>query len=516
MSRFHLKNALGLSLRRVSVTGVAYTLEPPEHVDDGETGQWISNEAGAVTYGVESRSATEEPGKQFTLTWDFASPGELRAHTRNVSRGVRIQVTEGPTGTLFTVSPRRATIIPLPRHLAAALVPAVTALLILTLAAAGVGASLAAGHGWPPGRSTKPTAPVSVVTTTTLSAAALVVNPAQGGTVECSAPSVAYPAITLSNRGDQPLQWQAAATGAGAMITPGSGTLDAGMSQTLSLQQKGGVTTAASVSITSNGGNASLTFSCATSHGTTTTNPPPPPPGHGTTTTNPPPPPPGHGNLLVTPTALALGSFCGDTFSGAGLTLSNTGDGFLTWQPPSGGGITLLPAGGQLNGHTSIPVSVSGTKSNTSFSITWLDRGQGSPQTQSVSLSCTPKVVNFSISPSSASWDCTKQGTYVPSITLTLNNTGSNVAVGWQITAREAPDLLNPNPNNIRWAYFNLAGGTVPAGSTAQVTITPYYWSSSDNLCIWTDSFYYHADVTLTSGGSGVFTFTYFIGHTIF
>src|SRR5262249_52734135 len=130
MSRFHLKNAFGLSLRRLSVTGVAYTLEPPEHVDDGDTGQWIANEAGAVTYGVEPRTPNQEPGQQFTLTWDFAAPGQPRARTRDVARGVRIQVSEGPTGTLFTVSPRRATVIPLPRQLVGALVPAVTALLI--------------------------------------------------------------------------------------------------------------------------------------------------------------------------------------------------------------------------------------------------------------------------------------------------------------------------------------------------------------------------------------------------
>jgi hypothetical protein len=223
-----------------------------------------------------------------------------------------------------------------------------------------------------------------------------------------------------------------------------------------------------------------------------------------------------HGNLALSPGALALGSFCGDAFSGASITLANTGNGLLTWQPPSGGGITLSPAGGQLSAGSSVSVGLSGTKSNTSFAITWLDGGQGSPKTQAVSLSCVTKVVNFKITPPTNYFACGLLSPPVPNLVLTLDNTGSNVAVGWQITAREAPDRLNPNPNNIKWAYFDAVGGSVPAGKTAQVTIKPYYWSDSDNLCWWTSpsDVPYHAVVTLTSGGAGTFTFTYTVRGT--
>jgi hypothetical protein len=162
-----------------------------------------------------------------------------------------------------------------------------------------------------------------------------------------------------------------------------------------------------------------------------------------------------------------------------------------------------------LGAGASTTVHAQGTKANTSVAITWLDGGRGAPQTRSVTLSCVAEVVNFSISPSSASWDCTTQGEFAPPVTLTLDNTGSNVAVGWQIAAREhAFGATMPI-----WATFSQTAGTVPAGGTATVTVYPYNNGSFDDLCAVTGkgppNTDYHADVTLTSGSTGIRTFTY-------
>ena len=218
-----------------------------------------------------------------------------------------------------------------------------------------------------------------------------------------------------------------------------------------------------------------------------------------------------HGKLAISSGTLVLGNYCGDPFSGVKLTLSNRGDGTLTWQPRSTGGITFSPAGGRLNAGASVSVAVSGTKSNTALTITWLDGGRGNPRTQTIALSCVPKVVTFSTSPSTYFWDCPSKGYSVGPITLTLDNTGSNTAVGWQISARESP---NQGPS-VPWATFSAVSGTVAAGGTATVIIYPYTDDSDGptlTLCNQTTGLAdYHADLTLTSGGSGSFTFTYTI-----
>jgi hypothetical protein len=108
----------------------------------------------------------------------------------------------------------------------------------------------------------------------------------------------------VRNVGGQALSWNAGVTVASASVTPSSGRLAQGQSQQLTVTQPGPTNTATNVTITSNGGNAVVRFTCAA-------------PGL-------------HGNLVVNPTALALGNYCGDSFSGVGITLSNTGNGPLT------------------------------------------------------------------------------------------------------------------------------------------------------------------------------------------
>jgi hypothetical protein len=50
---------------------------------------------------------------------------------------------------------------------------------------------------------------------------------------------------------------------------------------------------------------------------------------------------------------------------------------------------------------------------------------------------------------------------------VTLDNSGSNVAVSWSISITDTDPLGNV------WAFADSTGGTVPAGQVATVTITP-------------------------------------------
>jgi hypothetical protein len=111
--------------------------------------------------------------------------------------------------------------------------------------------------------------------------------------------------------------------------------------------------------------------------------------------------------------------------------------------------------------------------------------------------------VNFAIKPTqyppTGPYNC-NQGT-PPAVAITLDNTGSNVDVGWTLKMRET---LN-NPTNTPWASTSQSSGTIAVGKTASVTITP-----NPNSCPASGSeMTYHADISLTNGGSGTYTFAY-------
>jgi len=106
--------------------------------------------------------------------------------------------------------------------------------------------------------------------------------------------------------------------------------------------------------------------------------------------------------------------------------------------------------------------------------------------------------------PATGYWYCSQ---FPPTVTVTLDNTGSNVDVAWSVKMREVFPPTTP------WAAVNQSQGTVAAGRTAQITITP-------DVSICRESVYppgtpWHADVSLTSGGSGAYTFTYTIAEQV-
>ncbi len=96
--------------------------------------------------------------------------------------------------------------------------------------------------------------------------------------------------------------------------------------------------------------------------------------------------------------------------------------------------------------------------------------------------------------PATGSWYCPPTP---PAVAITLDNMGSNVDVGWKVTMRETIPSTTTH-----WATVDLSQGTVSAGKTSQITLTP-----NPRTCAYSAS--WHADVSLTSGGSGTQTFTY-------
>ncbi|HEU0025975.1 MAG TPA: hypothetical protein VFQ25_02575 [Ktedonobacterales bacterium] len=123
----------------------------------------------------------------------------------------------------------------------------------------------------------------------------------------------------------------------------------------------------------------------------------------------------------------------------------------------------------------------------------------------------SPPVFAFHATPASVSQACVGIQA-LPSFTVTLDNTHSTMAVSWQVkTDDNAPDGAH------YWAHPSASGqpgspsvplltGTVAAGASKVVTITPYN-DPSNTLCYQLqagpgDTVTYHVKVQTTSGGS--------------
>jgi hypothetical protein len=120
-----------------------------------------------------------------------------------------------------------------------------------------------------------------------------------------------------------------------------------------------------------------------------------------------------------------------------------------------------------------------------------------SPSTQPTQPSAptataTPRpVVNFKVRPTTFKQTCGNVGP----LSITLDNTGSNVAVSWKAGIID----LVPNTATL-WATASPTSGTVAAGGTATLTLTP-----SSSICQnITQPTPFHAEVDLT-GATGTF-----------
>lgn len=112
----------------------------------------------------------------------------------------------------------------------------------------------------------------------------------------------------------------------------------------------------------------------------------------------------------------------------------------------------------------------------------------------------TPKpnpVIKFFVRPLDAKQTCSGSGPLAP-LSFTLDNTGSNVDVQWQAGIID----LTPGTSSL-WANATPANGTVAAGSTATLTLTP-----DSTMCQHLQqSQQFRAQVTLV-GATGTFMLT--------
>jgi hypothetical protein len=111
-------------------------------------------------------------------------------------------------------------------------------------------------------------------------------------------------------------------------------------------------------------------------------------------------------------------------------------------------------------------------------------------------------VVKFTVHPTSFTQYCDSNGSPLPALAVTLDNTGSNTAVSWSI------QITDQDPKHTeQWASASPTSGSTPAGGTTRVAITP-----APDLCgklpISTAASPFHIGVVLTAGGSGSTTVT--------
>lgn len=411
MGDIYLSNQLRVPLIRAQYDKQALT-SPPEEIQPNTTLSWHVENAGSVTYDLAPDDGERGVVRRFTLEWPLTPSGEVLCQARDVASSLNIEVTRRPDGVLCAVAPkRRRAPPPARRSPTAPRIPRIAPLVAGVVIAALLGV-MAVAHGAQSGGQSGSSARQRASDGQSSGAAAnLVVSPSEATTVACSGSSVPFPPITLTNTGGQTLTWSAHATLTGASVNPASGSVAAGASQTLRVTQPGPTKEATYVSISSTAGRANVTFVC------------------GTATSTP------HGYLTAAPLSLALGNYCGDSFSfsaGFALTLTNTGNGSLTWSQARGARFALSPASGKLSTGASQPVIVSGTKSDSSFPIHWQDGGKGTVKSLTIHTYCNKSPTphgNLTVNPTSLALGDYCGGDF-SGVSLTLTNTG-NGSLTW-------------------------------------------------------------------------------------
>lgn len=120
-----------------------------------------------------------------------------------------------------------------------------------------------------------------------------------------------------------------------------------------------------------------------------------------------------------------------------------------------------------------------------------------------------PPMIKFSISPTSASWNCNTSRAPAPQ-PITLDNSGSNVSVRWQATAVES--LLGANGSPSPWADLSVSSGTIAAYGKQQLTVNPYP-PDSYQVCLASSLSGTPWHVRVVVAGVGAYTFTYTIAY---
>lgn len=120
-----------------------------------------------------------------------------------------------------------------------------------------------------------------------------------------------------------------------------------------------------------------------------------------------------------------------------------------------------------------------------------------------------PVMIKFSISPTSASWDCNTSAAPAPQ-PITLDNSGSNVSVRWQASAIES--LIGVNGSPSPWADLSVGSGTISAHDKQALTVNPYP-PSAYTVCQASTASGTPWHVSVVVAGVGTYTFTYTISY---
>jgi hypothetical protein len=113
----------------------------------------------------------------------------------------------------------------------------------------------------PAATATASSKPTATATRTPTPVPHLSVSPTGTNYVTCGSLPLSYPSVTVRNSGGGTLAWQASATNVHVTLSPASGSLGAGQSQTMTVSQtSGGAGT--DIHVTSNGGSATVSYMC--------------------------------------------------------------------------------------------------------------------------------------------------------------------------------------------------------------------------------------------------------------
>jgi hypothetical protein len=283
----------------------------------------------------------------------------------------------------------------------------------------------------------------------------------------------------VRNIGGQTLHWRSAPSLGSTTIAPPSGSVAPGQSQTVSVTQPGPASTASNISIVSDGGQTLVHFTCAP-----TPTPVPPAP------TRTPTPPPAHANLVVSaPNKNASENCNGGPAAPYSITLNNTGsDVSVGWQFVAAGGWAIAsPSSNTIGAGQTATVQVTpsvcpspGTA--TTYQATLhlsFPQGGSQPDIQlSDVINGPPPVVNFVASFQATGNQrfndtCYPINSTLPAITVTLDNTLSNVPVSWTWEGVTTDGTSVGSP--WQWASPSPPSATVPAGQKTTMQATPLF-----------------------------------------
>jgi hypothetical protein len=231
-------------------------------------------------------------------------------------------------------------------------------------------------------------------------------------------------------------------------------------------------------------------------------------------------PPPAVNNFRLTSASVRQDCNRSNPLQPFTVTLDNSqSNTAVDWSITSTSWESASPTGGTVPAGRTAPLTITpnpnlcaslgvGTQT-ASLQATVSDSALGQTNKATIRDTVTPvrPLVNFNASPQTFKEDC-NVSFQLPALNVTLDNSQSNVSVQWQIS------ITQLDPAKRVWASASATSGTVNAGTTGTVSITPFYVSFINSFCNdlgWgSQTFAYTAVISYTAstGQSGSFTIT--------